>query len=187
MDPACLDGALADWSGEVAAAARYAGPCGMLSAVAQRRSKRRLSDGLEHAPTPDALRALLRRWHTAWSARALPRVGVTPDGAALSPAPRREVFGTVRHHMGQLPRVAAVVTAVGGGAVASARQGLAAPHPQRRTGRPSTPAAQPAARTKKRLAAPRPALCTARALFGQRPLHTTARKPLWRVSRGWPQ
>src|SRR5262249_61095535 len=57
----------------------------------------------------------------------------------------------------------------------------------RRKGRPSTPAAKPAARTKKRLAAQRAALFTARYLFVQRHLSKTERKPLWRVSRGLPQ
>jgi hypothetical protein len=54
-------------------------------------------------------------------------------------------------------------------------------------GRPSTPAAKQAARTKKRLAAQGAALFKHRHLFVQRHLHTTERKTLWRVSRGLPQ
>ena len=73
------------------------------------------------------------------------------------------------------------------GAVASARKNLAATRPQLPKGRPSTPAAPAAARTQKRLAAQGAALCAHRSLFVQRPLNTTERKPLWRVSRGLPQ
>ena len=72
------------------------------------------------------------------------------------------------------------------GAVASARKGLAAMQPTRPKGRPSTQAAQAAARTKKRLAAPGAALFTPRSRFVQRHLHKTARQILWRVSRGLP-
>ena len=54
-------------------------------------------------------------------------------------------------------------------------------------GRPSTPAAKQAARTKKRLAAQRAALFTHRYLFVQRHLNKTERKTLWRISRGLPQ
>jgi len=138
---------------------------------------------LDHDPTHDDIRAFLRRLHTALSARALPLCGVTTDGSALYPEPLREVFGKVRHHIGQFPIVAEVVKAVGG-AVASARKGLAAQQPKLRTGRPSTPTATQAARTKKRLEAHRAALCTSRSLFVQRHLNNTERKTLWRVSRG---
>ena len=60
-------------------------------------------------------------------------------------------------------------------------------NPNCRKGRPSTPAAKQAARTKKRLAAQRAALFTSRYLFVQRHLNKTERKTLWRVSRGLPQ
>ena len=72
------------------------------------------------------------------------------------------------------------------GAVASARKGLAATQPTLPKGRPSTPAAKAAARTKKRLAAQGAALFTHRYLFVQRHLNKTKRKTLWRVSRGLP-
>jgi hypothetical protein len=73
------------------------------------------------------------------------------------------------------------------GAVASARKGLAAQQPKLRRGRPSTPAAKQAARTKKRLEAPRAALFTHRHLFVQRHVSTTERKLLGRSTRGLPQ
>src|SRR6266704_3459366 len=126
------------------------------------------------------------RLKTALSARALTLFGVTTDGSALYPEPLREVFGKVRHQICQFPIVAEVVKAVVG-AVASARKGLAATPPKLPRGRPSTPAAKAAARTKKRLAAQGAALFTQRYLFVQRHLNKTERKTLWRVSRGLPQ
>ncbi len=82
--------------------------------------------------------------------------------------------------------VADVVKAVLG-AVASARKSLAAKHPKLPKGRPSTPAAKQAARTKKRLDVQRAALFTHRYLFVQRHLSKTERKTLWRLTRGLPQ
>ena len=68
--------------------------------------------------------------------------------------------------------------------MASARKALAAKQPKWCKGRPSTPAAKQAARTKKRLAEQRAALFSSRYLFVQRHLNNTARKTLGRVSRG---
>jgi len=124
--------------------------------------------------------------HTALSARHLTLFGVTTDGSALYPVPLVEVFGDVPHQICTFHIVAEVSKAVLG-AVASARKGLAAQQPKLRKGRPSTPAAKQAARTKKRLAAQRAALFTSRYLFVQRHLNNTERKTLWRVSRGLPQ
>src|SRR6266566_7031565 len=186
MDTDFLDWALADFAGYVAADELYDGPFCILSIVDNRRYKRILYDGLEHDPTHDDIRAFLRRLHTALSARDLTLFGVTTDGSALYPEPLREVFGKVQHHICQFHLVAEVVKAVVG-AVASARKGLAAQQPTLRKGRPSTPAAKQAARTKKRLAEQRAALFTHRYLFVQRHLNKTERKTLWRVSRGLPQ
>jgi Transposase len=186
MDTDFLDWALADFSGYVAADELYDGPFCILSAVDNRRYKRILYDVLDHDPTHDDIRAFLRRLHTALSARDLTLFGVTTDGSALYPAPLREVFGQVRHQICTFHIMAEIGKAVLG-AVASARKGLAATQPKLRKGRPSTPAAKQAARTKKRLAAQRAALFTARYLFVQRHLDKTERKTLWRVSRGLPQ
>jgi phage tail protein X len=185
MDTDFLDWALTDFSGYVAADELYDGPFCILSAVDNRCYKRLLYDVLDHDPTHDDIRAFLRRLHTALSARDLTLFGVTTDGSALYPEPLREVFGKVRHQICQFHIVAEVVKAVVG-AVASARKGLAAQQPKLRKGRPSTPAAKQAARTKKRLEAQRAALFTARSLFVQRHLNKTERKTLWRVSRGLP-
>src|SRR5262249_22093612 len=155
----------------------------LLVATKTRRYKRILYDVLDHNPTHDDIRTFLRRLKTSLQARNLALLGVTTDGSALYPAPLREVFGKVRHHICQFHIVAEVVKAVGG-AVASARRGLAATQPKLPKGRPSTPAAKAAARTKKRLAAQGAAVFTHRYLFVQRHLNKTDRQTLWRVSPG---
>src|SRR5438105_15918616 len=185
MDTDFLDWALADFSGYVAADELYDGPFCMLSAVDNRRDKRILYDVLDHDPTHDDIRAFLRRLHTALSARDLTLFGVTTDGSALYPEPLREVFGKVPHQICQFHIVAEVVKAVVG-AVASARKGLAAQQPKLRPGRPSTPAAKQAVRTKKRLEAQRAGLFTHRYLFVQRHLNTAERQLLGRLTRGLP-
>jgi len=186
MDTDFLDWALADFSGYVAADELYDGPFCILSAVDNRRYKRILYDVLDHDPTHDDIRAFLRRLHTALAVRDLTLFGVTTDGSSLYPTPLVEVFGDVPHQICTFHIVAEVNKAVLG-AVASARKGLAAQQPTLRKGRPSTPAAKQAARTKKRLEAQRAALFTHRYLFVQRHLNKTERKTLWRVSRGLPQ
>jgi phage tail protein X len=186
MDTDFLDWALTDFSGYMAADELYDGPFCILSAVDNRRYKRILYDVLDHDPTHDDIRVFLGRLKTALTARDLTLRGVTTDGSALYPAPLLEVFGDVPHQICTFHVLAEVSKAVVG-AVASARKGLAAQQPTLRRGRPSTPAAKAAARTKKRLAAQGAALFTHRYLFVQRHLTKTERKTLWRVSRGLPQ
>jgi hypothetical protein len=185
LDPDFLDWVLADFSGYVAADEVYDGPFCILSAVDNRRYKRILYDVLDHDPTHEDIRAFLRRLKTALAARNLTLCGVTTDGSALYPAPLREVFGQVRHQICTFHIMAELGKAVLG-AVASARKGLAATQPKLRRGRPSTPAAKQAARTKKRLEAQRAALFTHRYLFLQRHVSKTERKLLWRITRGLP-
>src|SRR5262244_3452249 len=185
MDSDFLDWALADFSGYVAADELYDGPFCMLSAVDNRCYKRILSDVLDHDPTHEDIRVFLRRLHTALSTRNLTLLGVTTDGSALYPVPLAEVFGDVPHQICTFHIMAEVGKAVIG-AVASAGKGLAATQPKLRRGRPSTPAAKQAARTKKRLAAQRAALFTHRYLFIQRHVSQTERKLLWRLTRGLP-
>jgi hypothetical protein len=186
MDTDFLDWALADFSGYVAADELYDGPFCILSAVDNRRYKRILYDVLDHEPTHEDIRAFLRRLHTALTIRGLTLFGLTTDGSALYPTPFVEVFGDIPHQICTFHIMAEVTKAVLG-AVASARKGLAAQRPTLRRGRPSTPAAKQAARTKKRLETQRAALFSSRYLFVQRHLNKTARKTLWRVSRGLPQ
>src|SRR5438034_4791033 len=109
-----LDGALADFSGYVAADELYDGPFCMLSIVDNRRYKRLLYDVLDHDPTHDDIRAFLRRLHTALSARNLTLFGVTTDGSALYPVPLAEVFGDIPHQICtfHIPTVSPLLTPV---------------------------------------------------------------------------
>ena len=186
MDTDFLNWALADFSGYVAADEVYDGPFCILSAVDNRRYKRILYDVLDHDPTHDDIRAFLGRLKMALAARDLTLFGVTTDGSALYPEPLREVFGHVPHQICTFHIMAEVVKAVLS-AVASERKSLSAKQPKLRKGRPSTPAAKQAARTKKRLEAQRAALFTHRYLFVQRHLNKTERKLLWRLTRDLPQ
>ena len=141
---------------------------------------------MDHDPDHEDIRAFLGRLKTALTARDLTLLGITTDGSALYPVPLAEVFGGVRHQLCEFHIVADVVKAVLG-AVASERKRLAAKQPKLPKGRPSTPAAKQAARTKKRLDVQRAALFTHRYLFVQRHLSKTERKTLWRITRGLPQ
>ncbi len=185
MDTDVLEGALADFSRYVAADALSAGPFCMLSAVANRRSKRRLSAVLEHAPTHEDSRACLGWLQTALTARGVTLVGSTTVGSALSPDPWAARLRGVPQHSGVLPGLAEVVQA-GLGAVASARKRLRAPPPTGPKGRPSPPAAQAAARQKNRRAQQRVDLYPQRPLCVPRHLSHSERQPWWRLTRGRP-
>jgi hypothetical protein len=185
MDTDFLDWALADFSGYVAADELYDGPFCILSVVDNRRYKRILYDVLDHDPTHDDIRVFLGRLKTALVARDLTLLGITTDGSSLYPTPLAEVFHGVPHQLCQFHVVKEIVKAVVG-AVSSERKCLAAQQPKLRRGRPSTPVAKQAARTKKRLAAQCTALFTHRYLFVQRHVSKTERKMLWRITRGLP-
>ena len=118
-------------------------------------------------------------------ARDLTLLGITTDGSSLYPTPLAEVFRGVPHQLCQFHIVKDIVKAVVG-VVSSERKRLAATQPTLRRGRPSTPVAKQAARTKKRLEAQRAALFTNRYLFVQRHVSKTERKILWRITRGLP-
>ena len=186
METDFLDWALADFSGDVAADERYDGPCCMLSAVDNRRYKRILSDVLDHDPDHEDIRTFLGRLKTALTARDVTRVGITTDGAALSPEPLAELWSGVPHHICVFHIIAEVTNAVLG-AVTKERKRLTATQPKLSKGRPSTKAANAAARKKKRLEQNRVDLYTHRYLFVQHPLSPSERKRRWRITRGLPQ
>ena len=145
-----------------------------------------LSDVVDHEPTHADLRAFLRRRPMALAARDWTLRGIPPAGAPLSPPPLAAVLRGGPQQRCQWHVVQDSGTAVGH-AGAHARTRLAAQPPQVPRGRPRPQAAQQAARTTKRLAAPGAAWFASRELFVPRHLHTTARKTLGRVSRGLPQ
>ena len=107
----------------------YDGPFRILSAVDNRRYKRRLYDVLDHDPTHDDIRAFLRRLQTALAARDWTLLGITTDGSPLYPTPLAEVFRGVPHQLCQFHVVKDIVKAVVK-AVSSERKRLAAQQPK---------------------------------------------------------
>ncbi len=162
------------------------GPFCLLSAVDHRCHKRLLSDVLDHDPTHEDSRALLGRLKTALEARDVTLLGLTTDGSALSPTPLADVFRGVPHQLCQCHVVKAIVKAVLG-AVASARQRLAAQHPQLPRGRPRTSAAKRAARKKKRWDQKSAAVDTHRHLCVKHYWSKRDRKTFGSITRGFPQ
>jgi hypothetical protein len=63
--------ALADGSGDIAADALDDGPWCVRSLVDHRRVTRRLSDGLDHHPTHEAIQSFVERVQAALAARSL--------------------------------------------------------------------------------------------------------------------
>lgn len=186
LGTAWLAGALADCAGDGAVDAWDAGPCGVRSAVAQRRAQRLLADGLDHPPRPAARRAGLGRRHSAVEARALTRRGGPTEGAPRSPAPRRDGGGAGPPHRGACQGGQARVHA-GRSAVARARQAWAAPPPPWPQGRPSTTAAPHAARKPTRWAQRGAAGWTPWPLVRTQRRRHRARRRWWRRTRGLPQ
>ena len=186
MGTAFLDWALTDFSGYGAVDAWYDGPFCVRSVVDNRRYQRMLYEVLDPHPRHDDLRALLRRLNAAFEARDLTRFGVTTDGSPLDPEPLREVLGEVPHQICAFHVIKEVVKAILT-AVSSARKSLAAQQPTLPKGRPRTRVAHAAARKKKRLAQKGADVFTHRHLCVQPHLSQSARKRLWRITRGLPQ
>jgi hypothetical protein len=188
MDGAFLDGALASVAGYGAAAALYAGPYGVRSAVAQRRDKRMLSAVLEHDPTHDDSTAFVGRLQTALAERALPLQGLTTAGAARSPEPIRTVCGAVAQQMcpchvrKELPHG---VLRAG----AQERERLTQSQPKLQRGRPSSTAqaARRLARKSKQMQENIRAVFQERFVLVKRRLQPSARKPCLHLPRGVPQ
>jgi len=112
-------------------------------------------------------------------------LGVTTDGAHLSPEPLREVLDEGPHQVGAFHVVKDLGKAVWR-AGARARQSLAAQQPTGPKGRPRTQAATQAARQKKRGEPQRADWCTPRHRCVQHDLKPRERKRLGRITRGFP-
>ena len=179
-----LAGALADCSGDIAAAERYDGPLCGLSLVDNRRVTRLLSDGLDHHPTHADIRSFCRRFRAALDARSRTVLGLTTAAAPRAPAPVAEICGQVPHQIGAFHPIAAITKAVLT-AVARVRQALAAPIPTRPRGRPAATAAQHQARAQHTRPQNVTALFDHRDLFVPHALTPAARKPRAQISRGY--
>jgi hypothetical protein len=183
---AYLGWALSDFSGYIAADELYDGPFCVLSIVDNRTFKRLSYHVLDRDPTQDNVAAFFGRFHQALEARGLTVQGITTDGSALYPEPIAAVFGAVPHQVCQFHILHEVNKAILS-AVAQERKRLAALAPKLPRGRPSSKAAQRAARRKKRIERKVGELFAHRYLFVQRRLSPSEQVTLQRISRGLPQ
>ena len=182
----CLDWALSDFSGFIAADELYDGPFCILSIVDNRTYKRLAYHVLSRAPKVKDIEAFFRRFQAALDARGLSVRGITTDGSALYPEPIAAVFGDVPHQICTFHVLRELTNAVLS-AVAQERKRLAAGAPKLPRGRPGSMAARRAARRKKRVEQKVGDLFAHRWLFVQRRLTASERATLRRITRGLPQ
>ncbi len=180
-----MDGALADFSGYIAADELYDGPYCVLSIVDNQRFQRLLYEVLDHNPTEQDITRFFQRFRDALDQRGLRLHGITTDGSPLYPTPIAQVFGRVRHQICQFHVIAELNKAVLK-AVAKVRQKLKAALPRFGRGRPSKANRQRATR-KKRIEAKIAELFDNRHLFVQHHLTPAERKTFQRITRGHPE
>jgi len=185
MDGAFLDGALATFSGDVAADELYEGPYCVLSAVDNRQYKRILDEVLDHDPKHDDSRAFLGRFKTALANRNFVLKGSTTDGSALYPAPIRQVFGDVPHQLCTFHVLKELTQGVLT-AVAKERERLAKSKPTLGRGRPSSQdkTVRRLARKSKAIQQKISDLFRERFLFVKRRLTPAERKRFLHITRG---
>ena len=107
-----LNGALADFPGDLALDEVSDGPFCVWSLVEDRTCKRLRYPVLAHDPEHQDLAAFLRRCATALVPRQLPVRGVRTEGSPVYPAPVRAVFGAVAHQIWESHRLKARTKAV---------------------------------------------------------------------------
>ena len=181
-----LDGALAGFSGYIAADELYDGPYCVLSIVDNRAFKRLVYEVLDHDPQHEDIRRFLRRFREKLDARGLKVRGVTTDASPLYPGPLAEVFGPVAHQVCQFHVIAELTKAVLK-AVAKTRRALKARMPALARGRPGTPDQRRAAGRKKRLQKQVTDLFDHRHLFVKHHPTPPEQRALIRLSRGQPR
>jgi len=181
-----LDWGLADFSGYIAADELYDGPFCVLSIVDNRTFKRLLYQVLDHDPDHRDIVAFLHRFRMALRLRRLTLQGVTTDASPLYPEPLREVFGAVPHQICEFHILKELTKAILR-AVAKVRKTLAGRKLPGKRGRPITPEAKRAARTRQRLQQKIAELFEHRHLFVQHDLTAGERRTLQKITRGLPQ
>ena len=185
LEPSSLDGAVANFSGSIAAAARSDGPCCGLSIVDNHTCTRLVYHGLDHAPPPADITAFFRRFQSALEQRGVRGQALTTAASPLEPAPLAQVFGAGPQHRCEF-QVSQEWTQAVLRAGAQVRQRLAAPQPSWPRGRPSPRPAKRAARQRQRRQQQVRALLAQRSLFVQPHLTAAARQTLQRLTQGLP-
>ncbi len=180
-----LDGALADFSGYIAADELYDGPFCVLSIVDNHNFRRLIYEVLDHDPTHDDLIRFFRRFRKELDQRNLKLLGVTTDGSPLYPEPLALIFPGVGHQVCEFhilkeinKQILKAVTAV--------RRELKKKLPKLKRGRPSSQAARKAARRKKKLQDKIGDLFEHRYLFVKHSLTPREKKIFLRITRGLP-
>lgn len=176
---------LTTFSGYITADELYDGPFCVLSLVDNRTFKRLTYEVLDHDPSHDDIRRFFRRFKRQLDSRGLELHGITTDGSPLYPEPIREVFGEVAHQVCEFHVLKEINKEILK-AVAQVRRDLKRTQPKLKRGRPSSGAAQKAARRKKRLQAKITDLFTHRCLFVTHSLTTKQKRLLQHITRGLP-
>jgi hypothetical protein len=180
-----LDGALADFSGYIAADELYDGPFCVLSIVDNRHFHRLLYEVLDHNPTHEDITRFFRRFGKELNQRGLTLLGVTTDGSPLYPEPLAEIFPGVPHQVCQF-HVLKEITKEILKALTQVRRELKKKRPKLKRGRPSSQAARKAARAKKKLQDKIADLFDHRHLFVKHSLTPQEKKIFQRITRGFP-
>ena len=180
-----LDGALADFSGYIAADELYDGPFCVLSIVDNRNFHRLIYEVLDHNPTHEDITRFFRRFGRELNQRGLTLLGVTTDGSPLYPAPLAEIFPGVPHQVCEFHVLKEINREILK-ALTQVRRELKNKLPQLKRGRPSTDAARKAARRKKKPQGKIAALFDHRHLFVKHSLTPREKKIFLRITRGLP-
>jgi len=179
-----LDGALASFSGYIAADELYDGPFCVLSIVDNHTFRRLIYEVLDHDPTHEDMVRFFRRFHKELERRDLKLQGVTTDGSPLYPEPLAMIFPGIEHQVCEFhvlkeinKQILKAVTAV--------RREIKKKLPTLKRGRPSSQTARKAARRKKRLQDKISHLFEHRYLFVKHSLTPKEKKIFLRITRGF--
>ena len=178
-----LDGALADFSGYIAADELYDGPFCVLSIVDNHNFRRLIYEVLDHDPTHEDMIRFFRRFRKELEQRNLKLQGVTTDGSPLYPEPLTLILPGVDHQVCEFhvlkeinKQILKAVTAV--------RREIKKKLPKLKRGRPSSQAVRKAARRKKRLQDKISNLFEHRYLFVKHSLTPKEKKIFLSITRG---
>ena len=180
-----LDGALADFSGYLAADELYDGPFCVLSIVDNRNFNRLIYEVLDHNPTHEDITRFFRWFRKELNQRGLKLLGVTTDGSPLYPEPLAEIFGGVPHQVCEFHVLKEINREILK-ALTQVRRELKKKLPKLKRGRPSSKAARKTARRKKILQDKIADLFEHRHLFVKHSPTPREKKIFLRITRGLP-
>jgi Transposase len=179
---AYLDGALAEFSGYIAADELYDGPYCVLSIVDNRKFRRLTYRVLDHNPTHQDILRFFKDFKKELDRRGLALQGITTDGSPLYPVPIGQVFGDTPHQICEFHVIKELTLAILR-AVAQVRKRLKASMPALGRGRPSRKTNK-IARRRKRLERKITDLFDHRHLFVKHHLTPSEKRTLRRITRG---